>query len=71
MTEAEIKAVLTVAQETLRSKSKLALFCVELSHELYDEWPNRVDQQLPRPDALQTEYELFWNTMRPFLQLQG
>ena len=73
MNETEIKAVLMTAQETLRSRSKFALFCVDLSAALY---PIAVEygpqgEVLQRAPVTQAEYELFWSLMRPFLQLQG
>ncbi len=75
MNETEIKATFHTAQETLRSRSKFVLFCVELSQELYGTpqmgvgGPNDF-MTLSNP-ALMEEYVMFWRLMAPFLQIQG
>ncbi len=68
MNEQEMKAVLLTAQDTLRSRSKFALFCVELAEQMYPVFPNGV---LPiRTPEAQAESELFWATTRPFFVIQ-
>lgn len=56
MNEIEIRKVLSVARRTLQSRSKFALFAVDLSHDLYD--PQNVEEEIV--DDLVLEHQLFW-----------
>lgn len=66
MNQREIRILLTVARETLASRSKFALFCVDLSRSLYEIIGANVrvgedlHELVARTPEAQAEYELFW-----------
>lgn len=64
MNKPEMIAVFTIAQDVLRSRSKFALFLVDLSAKLYS-------FDIARTPEAQAEYELFWKTTDPFRRIQG
>lgn len=67
MNQDQIRAILTTAASVLASRSKFALFCMDLSCKLYGiegadmrEHPEDEPAPYERTYELQNEYELFW-----------
>lgn len=66
MTQREIRIILMIAREITASRSKFALFCIDLSRSLYGviganvREGEDVHELMARTPEVQLEYELFW-----------